>query len=108
MPNWNDFTTAVISGVKADAAGAFTDYVGQIQTMANEFLTQAKADLETWSVQLAKGEITKDDFAENVQGDADLVKMAALTEAGIALADAQRLRDALINTVIDASVKFLI
>ena len=104
MSQWTDFLSKVNAGVVTAAKGALTGYVNEMKSDAEAFLTQADADLKTWTQQLAEGKIEADDLAEYVKADADLAGLAALTGAGIAAADLQRFRDTLINTVIDAAV----
>jgi hypothetical protein len=53
--------------------------------------------------QLAYKKIDSDDLKDYLKAEARLAEMAALTAAGIAAADLQRFRDALINTIVDAA-----
>ena len=53
--------------------------------------------------QLQAGQLTQDDFTDLVNGDKDLAKLDAITQAGLALEQVQRFRDALVNLVINAA-----
>jgi|ERR1700683_2867840 hypothetical protein len=108
MALWDDFLQQVLAGLKTLATGPLASYATEIEQDGQAYLTQAKADLETWTEQLAKGDITKDDFTDNVQGDVDLAKLQALTDAGIGLEALQTLRDSMVNIVIDAAFKVLL
>jgi hypothetical protein len=73
-------------GVGSLAGNLVPGFVSQAEKDAGNFLQQVKADLQQWTVQLTKGQISKDEFSDLVQGDKDLLKMAALTKAGISQA----------------------
>jgi hypothetical protein len=105
---WDTFVQTVLDGVKSLATGTLQGFLKQMQADASGFATQAKADIELWSQQLAKNQIDKDDFEANVQAEADLAKLAALTAAGIAAADLQRFRDGLVNVIVSAATKVLL
>lgn len=95
----------VIDGVKKLAVGSLKDFVTQAQSDAQDFIESSKNDFELWTTQLSRGEINKPQFENLVQGQADLAEMHALTQAGIAQADIQRLRDGVINLLIEAAFK---
>jgi hypothetical protein len=108
MSSWDDFLKAVLAGIESSGLAAAKSFLAQAKADALAFANQEKADLQLWAGQLARKEITADDLKFNVQGDADLAEMAALTEAGIGAADLQRFRDSLVDTVVGAAAKFLI
>lgn len=103
MSLWDVFLGKVQSGVVTDATTAFKGFVNEAKTDAQAYLNAAEDDLKVWTQQLTAGKIDADDFADFVSADARLVEMAALTATGIAAADLQRFRDALINTIVDAA-----
>jgi hypothetical protein len=105
MAVWDDFLQQVLAGLKTLATGPLASYAAEIESDGRAFIAQAKADLETWTEQLARGAISKDDFTFNLQAAADLAKLEALTDAGIGLEALQTLRDSMINIVIDAAFK---
>lgn len=104
MALWDDFLQQVLVGLKALAAGPLASYAAEIESDGRAFVAQARSDLETWTQQLAKGQISKEDLAFNLQADADLAKLQALTDAGVGLEALQTLRDGVINAVVDAAV----
>jgi hypothetical protein len=105
MSKFGDFEKAVVAGAKGLAATSLKGFITEAQDDAEGFLAQHTADLRQWTSQLDAGELTKDEFADLMKGDADLAELDALTRAGVAAADLQRFRDALINLVIDAATK---
>ncbi|MEJ0046830.1 MAG: hypothetical protein WDN04_12490 [Rhodospirillales bacterium] len=104
MSQWDDFLSKVEAGIATVAKNAFAGYVNEAKSDAEAFLAAAKADLQTWTVQLAAGTIDRGDLTDYLKADATLAQMAALTAAGIAEADLQRFRDTLIDTVVSAAV----
>jgi hypothetical protein len=70
-----------------------------------DFLTQSRVDLELWTQQLAHGDLSEDEFADLAAGLKDLAIMQALTKAGVAAANIQRLRDVVIDLVIKSALK---
>jgi ABC-type ATPase with predicted acetyltransferase domain len=61
--------------------------------------------LRRWTRELRDNELTKAEFADLVKGQKDLAQLAALTQAGLALAALQRFRDGLMKLVIDTAFK---
>ena len=108
MGTWSDFSKEVEDEVRGLAAGDFAGLPGEFKAVADQFLASAQNDLELYSAQLQAGEINEDDFADNVRSEYVLVKLDALTDAGIALARAQEFRDALLGIVINAAIKVFI
>jgi hypothetical protein len=104
MDAWSNFLTAVEAGLKTAATGTLSGYEAEVITDGQAFLATAKADLQTWTTQLAEGEITAADLADNVAGDIDLAKLQALTDAGIAAEALQTLRSTMTKIVVDAAV----
>ncbi len=82
---FNTYTTAAISDGKA-------------------FLDAAKNDIVTFTQQLADGEITADQFKELIQDDADLAKMIALKDAGLAHAAFDSFITGVISIIITAAI----
>ena len=105
MSEFDQFIATVGSGAKGLAQTTLKDFVTQAQDDTRAFLAQSKQQLQDWTTQLALGQLSKLEFEVLVGGLKDLATLRALTQAGIAAADAQRFRDALITLVIDAAFK---
>jgi hypothetical protein len=105
MSVFDDFLRGVVDGATNLAQQDLKDFVTQTQDDTKAFLAQSEADLRTFTHQLATGELSKDEFADLVGGLKDLAVMQALTRAGIAATRIQRLRDQLINLVVDTAFK---
>ena len=105
MSTFDEFIKEVIAGAKDIATKEVKGFVSQVQLDAQEFLKKTENDLKDWTQKLAKGQLSEDEFEDLVKGRKDLATFAALTAAGISLATIQRVRDKLINLVIDSAVK---
>ena len=57
MTQWDDFLAKVESGMATAATGALQGYANEVKNDTQAFLTAAKADLQTWTAQLAAGTI---------------------------------------------------
>ena len=105
MSQIDDFFGTVVSGSKGLAEQTLQGFVAQAKDDTRNFLAQSKQQLQQWTTQLALGQLSKMEFEVLVGGLKDLAALRALTQAGIAAADIQRFRDALITLVIDAAFK---
>jgi hypothetical protein len=76
--------TQLTHGITSLAQTTVADYVREAESDGNAFLAQIKDDLETWTLFVAEGKLTKTGLAELIEGDASLIKMEALTQAGLA------------------------
>jgi hypothetical protein len=64
-------------------------------------LEDMKEKLERWTILLAQGKLTTEDFEMLVLNQKDLVQMHALRQAGLAAIKAEQFRDGVINIVVD-------
>jgi hypothetical protein len=108
MSKFEDFGKAVGDGVANIAKGDLKDFLKEAKDDTNQFLATTKEDLKTWTKQLADGDLSKDEFEFLVRGKDDLAEMHALTQAGIAAAQVQKFRDALIDLVIDTAFRVFV
>jgi hypothetical protein len=92
------------NGVKDLAEKNLKDFVASATADGQAIITDLQDDLETWTLQLAQGEITKDDFTFLVLGQKDLIKMIALKQAGLAEIAVDRFKngvfDLITNTIV--------
>jgi len=105
MSKIDDFLDAVKHGV----VGLAGDYVkGAKQRGIDDMIAYAsarKADVGRWADALAQGQISAEDFRQLLLGLKDGAEIRALRVAGVELARLQRLRDALVNLVVDSALK---
>jgi len=105
MSKIDDFLDAVKHG----AAGLAGEYVkGAKQRGIDDMVAYAnarKADVERWAGELKQGQISAEDFRQLLLGLKDGAEIRGLRVAGVELARLQRLRDALVNLVVDSALK---
>lgn len=104
MSQFDDFIDAAKANLSVLGKDSFEGYSAQVKAMVQSALDKAKANLTQWTAQLAVGQLTQAEFKNLVQGETDLTEIAGYTAAGMSLAEAQRLRDAVTLTVIDTAL----
>jgi hypothetical protein len=82
--DFNSAFNTLKTGVINLAETELKNYVAQASKDGQALLDSMKNDLQTWTQQLANGQITKDDFTFNVLSEKDSLEMAALEQAGLA------------------------
>lgn len=76
----------------------------EAETDAQNLLKYLKQNLQTWTIQLATGELKKDDFEFLVMGQKELIQMNILKQKGMALIDLDKLKIKLINQIIKTAL----
>lgn len=71
--------------------------------IGDTFLDRSRSDLARWTGLLSVGALTRADFDWLVQGRRELAELEALRNAGITLAQADRLRVAVVETVVSTA-----
>lgn len=74
---------------------------------AKDFIDNSGENLVKWSTALAKGELSKDDFAWLLQSNKDLLKLNGLKEIGLTEIQAEKFRSDLFALVTDQTTRFL-
>jgi hypothetical protein len=103
MAKWDDFLRAIREGAKGIAKDVFKDFEKEAVEDTKAFLKATEKDLKRWVKQLADKELKKMEFRDLVRGRADLAKLHALTQLGIALTKLERFRTKLLNLIIDTA-----
>lgn len=88
------------TGISDLAQSSVKKYVAQATSDGQSMLTSMESDLKNWTSSLASGALTPDDFKDLVLGQKDLLKLSALTQAGIAVIEADKFKQAVLNLVI--------
>ena len=92
---FSQLRTAIIDLAKEN----FTELVAEAASDGTSLLHTLQDDIKKYSQELADGEITSAQLKLLLLGDEDLVKMSALTEAGLAEAKADAFRTEVFNTI---------
>jgi len=107
MFNFDRFFQELKEGVVEIAKQEATAFAKEATDDGKEFLEAVKSNLQTWTQQLAKGELSQKDFEFLVKGQKDVAAMKALTQAGLAAIRIDRIRVAMIDLIITAAGKLV-
>ena len=99
----NGILKTIENQTKALAEQQFKQYTQQAVGDVKSSLQDAKADLERWVEELARGDIDKDEFESLVQGELDVEKMRALKQAGLAEAQIESFVNGVIDIIVNAA-----
>lgn len=83
------------------AVTTFKQLKKEAESDAENLLENLKQNLQNWTIQLAAGELSKEDFEFLVMGQKDLIEMSVLKQKGIALIKLDELKINLIKQIID-------
>jgi hypothetical protein len=108
MNKFDEFVKAILEGAQGLARQLWNGYEQDAKADAQAFVDKAKADLERWTKLVAAGTLSKQDLTDLVKAKEALAEIAALTKAGVALAEVDRFRSGLINLVIDSAFKIFV
>jgi hypothetical protein len=103
MSKFKTFLSTLEGNLKDLAKKDLKDYQDQAVLVGANFVSKTKADLEEWTNQLEKGELSRADFKWLVKGKKDLAEMQALEQAGLALVARDRFVNSLTSVVADTA-----
>lgn len=100
MPDWKDFVNNLKDEAGSLAKSELIGLVTSTKADADEFVRKQAEKTERYLNQLASGEITKEDFVQNMKNIQRLTEMQLLKLSVAAKASAQRLSDGIQNLII--------
>ncbi len=103
MTKFDDFIDALKDNISDLVREHWKDYSGAAAKDAQAFLEKTRDDLQRWTNLLAQGHLTRDDFEWLVKGKRDLAEMVTLQETGLALAQIDRFKAALLTTLVNTA-----
>ena len=103
MAIFSDFIGLVLKNGKDLVQTTITGFEGNAEEDIKAYLVGDRNILQTWTEQLAKGSLAREEYADLVQGELPIAELATLTQAGVAVADLERLRVGLTKVVVDAA-----
>ncbi|EGQ8037920.1 hypothetical protein G5Y08_004233 [Vibrio parahaemolyticus] len=108
MSNFNEFIDTIEDGAKELAKKTLKDFQHEAEQDSQKFLEDTKEDLKRWTLLLAEGKLTKDDFEWLVLSKKDVAEMIILKQTGLGLVKIDRYRNAFFNLVIDSAFDIFI
>jgi hypothetical protein len=100
MFDFNTFIRSLEDGIKKLASETLGGHKDVAISDSKEFLEKTKTDLRKWTEELARGELSQDDFKFLVSGKKDLAELHGLKQAGLALVKIESFKNAVIDMVI--------
>jgi hypothetical protein len=76
-------------------------YVKEAKDDGKKMLTEMKDNLQRWTLQLSRGDLTTQDFEWLVFSQKDLLLMEGLKQAGLAAIRAEQFKNSVLSLVID-------
>ena len=108
MPIFDDFLKALKDNLVDTARDQLQEHAEAFVKDGEDFAEETKDDLEDWTKDLAAGNMSLVGCELAVRGKADLAKMEALKQAGLAAIRIDKLKAAILDTVVNtASTVFL-
>lgn len=103
MFDFNTFISSLEDGIKKLASETLGGYKDVAISDSKEFLEKTKADLKKWTEELARGELSQDDFKFLVAGKKDLAELHGLKQAGLTLVKIESFKNGVIDIVVNAA-----
>jgi len=103
MSDFDEFIEKIEEGLKQLSQATLKDFKDGFASDTKDFLKKNKEDLQTWTKQLAAGELSKKDFEDLVLGRKDVAEMHALKVAEITRVKLELCKLQLIDLVVDTA-----
>lgn len=98
--NFEKAFDAIKGEVKETIVLAFNEYAQEAASDADKMLLSIKEDLKTWTLELANGELTKDEYEFLLKSKKDLVEMNVIKQAGLTLIQKDELKNKIFNSIV--------
>jgi len=103
MSDFDEFVEQIEEGLKQLTRATLKDFRDGFASDAKDFLEGSKGDLQTWTKQLADGQLSKRDFEDLVLGRKDVAEMHALKVAEITKVKLELCKLQVIDLVVDTA-----
>lgn len=101
MPEFPVILEEILAGARTLAETTVRQYTGEALADARNFLSESEDKLRRWTELLAEGQLSTEDFEWLVRSQADLARMEALKQSGLALIRVDQFKQSLLNLVTD-------
>lgn len=102
MDSFDHFLDILIDKLEDIAKGLVQDIKEAFIQDGITFAEKTKKRLERWTVLVAEGKLTMEEFKYLLEAQKDLAEMEALKEKGLAKIEIDRLRNSLINAILES------
>jgi len=105
MASFTDFLNVLKDDLLELGKQQLQEHVDALLKDGQDFAKEVEEDLKQWTQQLAAGEMSSAGFEMAVRGKAELAKMEALKQAGLAAIRIDKLKQGILETVVNAATK---
>jgi predicted YcjX-like family ATPase len=103
MANIDNIFKSIEEQSKALAERLFKEYTQQALSDVKDFTQKSKDDLQRWTQQLVRREISVEEFESLVQGELDLAEMRALKQTGLAQVQIDKFISGVLDIIVTAA-----
>jgi hypothetical protein len=108
VDKFDEFFKVVLGAAKDIGGEAVQSFLKEGTVESKQFMQVAKADLERWTTELAKGDMDRDMFEYLIRGQADAAVLAALAKAAQTGKKAEIIRKKVADVAIKAAFTILL
>lgn len=90
------------TGIMGLAQSTLKNYLPQAESDAKNIADAIKDNVQTWTAQLTSGQISPDDLKFLISGNEELLKIDALTQAGIVAIQLDQFKQGVVNIIMTA------
>lgn len=108
MGDFNSFLDDLRKNLNELAGNSFENHTKQLVHDGTEFAKRLEDDLQRWSAEYSIHEMTKEEFEELVKEKKDLLEMEELKKADLPRTELNKMRNAIVDTVMATAVKSLL
>ena len=105
--DWDKFAISISTEVGELFSGKLKSYKDAAEKDAKAFLEASKNDIEKWTIELAEGELLKNEYEILVKGKADVLKMLYLKQLGIGKIEKEKFMKGLIKIIVKAAFSLI-
>ncbi len=103
--DFETFITTLKNNLENEAKDYGLAYKDQLLKDGVFFANQSKNKIEEWIKAAATGQLSQDDLKWLLESQKDVTQMEILKQEGLALVQKDKLKNALINSIVDAVFK---
>lgn len=104
MANFDELLQDLKDNALALIKNTLLDFKDQAQDDVSAFFNSSKDKLEKWTQALINGDLSKEDYKWLLESQKDLMAMNGLKQAGLAKIQIDKLKNALVNMIVDTVV----
>ncbi len=108
MANFDEILQDLKDNALALIKSTLLDFKDQAQDDVTAFFNSSKDKLEKWTTALSNGDLSKEDYKWLLESQKDLMVMNGLKQAGLAKIQIDKLKNALVNMIVDTVVDMVL